>query len=460
MGSRRRWHPFRRVSLPWRHDRCGMKHQYAPISLLALSLLAMDARSQVVALTFTAEQDGAYVPLDSIRITDLTQGQDTVLFFPDTVLVLGATGVVGLDQDPEGPVLGQNHPNPYSGSTTVELILREGGPVTMGVNDAMGRVVCFWSGGLGAGTHRFSFAGGTGTHMLWATANGQRRTMRMVGSGGDGTTNLTYNGMGGSGTAVYRSLSEWAPGDQLQMIGYATLDSGYPGSGLLGDAPVVSGTYTFALTNGTLCPGDPTVTDVDGHTYPVVTIGAQCWMAANLRVARYRDGSAIPNVTDNATWNGLTTGAWCHFGNNAGHDTVYGKLYNWYAVEDPRGVCPLGWHVPLDDEWIQLADFLGGESVAGGAMKTTGDLESGTGLWHAPNTGATNSSGFSGIPNGGHFSSNGGFFDFLETFSYWWTSSELGPGTARCRVLFTMLADIGWGNEPKENGFCLRCLRD
>ena len=437
-----------------------MRHSYVPLSLLALSLLAMDARSQVVALTFTAEQNGAYVPLDSIRITDLTQGQDTILYFPDTVLVLGATGIVGLDQDPQAPLLGQNHPNPFSGSTTVELTLREGGPVAMGVNDAMGRAVCFWSGGLGAGTHRFSFAGGAGTHMLWATANDQRRTMRMVGLSGEGTPDLAYNGMGGSGAGVYRSLSEWAPGDQLQMIGYATLDSGYPGSGLLGDAPVVSGTYTFALTNGALCPGDPTVTDIDGHTYPVVTIGTQCWMAANLRTAHYRDGSLIPNVTDNATWNGLDSGAWCHYANDVANDTIFGKLYNWYAATDPRGVCPSGWHVPSDAEWTQLGDHLGGLSIAGGAMKTTGTLQMGTGLWSGPNTGATNSSGFAGDPNGGHFSSNGGFFDFLHNFSYWWGTTEVNAATARCWVLFSIDEAVGWGYEGKENGFCLRCLRD
>ena len=157
-----------------------------------------------------------------------------------------------------------------------------------------------------------------------------------------------------------------------------------------------------------------------------VTIGTQIWSSTNLDVTTYRDGTPIPQVTDPTQWASLTTGAWCYYGNSTANGTTYGKLYNWYAVAgihdtDPstpnKTLAPQGWHVPSDAEWSTLTDFLGGESVAGGKMKSTG-----TSLWQSPNTVATNESGFTGLPGGAR--SFIGDFD-IGDFGFWWSSSEV-----------------------------------
>src|ERR1035437_4904310 len=129
---------------------------------------------------------------------------------------------------------------------------------------------------------------------------------------------------------------------------------------------------------------------------PSVTICTQSWMLKNLDVSTYRNGDLIPEVTDGSAWSALTAGAWCWYNNDsATNASTYGKLYNWYAVNDPRGLAPTGWHVPSDAEWTTLSTCLGGNAVAGGAMKETGTTH-----WTSPNTGATNSSGFTGLPGG------------------------------------------------------------
>jgi uncharacterized protein (TIGR02145 family) len=195
------------------------------------------------------------------------------------------------------------------------------------------------------------------------------------------------------------------------------------------------------------------VTDIDGNTYATIQIGTQVWMAENLRTTRYRNGDPIPNVTEAGKWTGLSSGAWCHYKNDPKYEVPYGKLYNWYTVNDPRKVCPAGWHVPTDAEWTVLSDYLGDESVAGGKMKSTG-----TEYWVYPNTGATNKSGFSGLPGGLRLSN--GYFNDLGNLGDWWSASESGAENAWNRGLGNFLADIFRNNYYERNGFSVRCLRD
>src|SRR5450759_1177427 len=163
---------------------------------------------------------------------------------------------------------------------------------------------------------------------------------------------------------------------------------------------------------------------------PSVTICTQVWMLKNLDVSTYRNGDLIPKVTDPTAWSALTTGAWCWYNNDsATNASTYGKLYNWYAVNDPRGLAPTGWHVPSDAEWTTLSTCLGGNAVAGGAMKETGTTH-----WTSPNTGATNSSGFTGLPGG--YRNNDGSFNNVGNFGYWWSSTELNTTDAWYRNLY------------------------
>ena len=194
-----------------------------------------------------------------------------------------------------------------------------------------------------------------------------------------------------------------------------------------------------------------------GYTYATVVLGnGQEWMAENLRTTTYANGDPIQQVTDGDEWSAISTGAWAHYVNNASYEDPYGKLYNWYAVADPRNVCPTNWHVPTDAEWTVLTDYLGGESVAGGKMKSTG-----TQYWASPNTGATNESGFSGLPGGSRHSLDG-TFSYLGNGGSWWSASENEnvADYAWNRTLLYSTAGIYQDDNDKWTGFSVRCLRD
>ena len=186
---------------------------------------------------------------------------------------------------------------------------------------------------------------------------------------------------------------------------------------------------------------------------PAIVIGTQQWMEKNLDVLTYRNGDIIPQVTDPTAWAALTTGAWCYYNNDVANGAIYGKLYNWYAVNDPRGLAPTGWHVPSDAEWTTLETTLGGAAVAGGKMKTTG-----TTRWAAPNTAATNESGFAGLPGGGRNYS--GAFGSVGSNGYWWSSTEDDASDAWTRNLTYSNGSIGRTTNNKKSGFSVRCLRD
>jgi len=182
-----------------------------------------------------------------------------------------------------------------------------------------------------------------------------------------------------------------------------------------------------------------------------VTIGKQVWTSKNLDVSTYRNGDLIPQVQDQKAWANLTTGAWCYYNNDASNGTKYGKLYNWYAVHDPRGLAPKGYHIPTDEEWTKLSDYLGGEEEAGTKMKSTsGWVENGNG---------SNSSGFSGLP-GGNRSTNG-IVDYIGYYGDWWSSTESETGNAWFRSLGYGSGTVDrFDSYSKEDGFSVRCLRD
>ena len=188
-------------------------------------------------------------------------------------------------------------------------------------------------------------------------------------------------------------------------------------------------------------------------TYDVVTIGDQCWFVQNLEAADYRNGDAIQNLQNSTEWTSANVGevgAWCDYNNNDEFVHAYGKLYNWYAVNDSRGLCPNGWHVPTDGEWTELTDFLGGSAYAGTPLKASPA--------DSPGWNGTNQSGFSALP-GGLRNSSVGSFSSAGSVGYWWSSSP-GYGNAWYRVLYPSDPDIGRGYFNPRNGYSVRCLRD
>ena len=432
-----------------------------PSLVIVLLLLINSMRSQVITITFEGTVNGVPTPLDSILVMNLTQGGDTTIYFPNNVLVLGSTGIS--EAGSPGFVM-RGLPNPFAGSTVV-VVHSLGGAALLALNDVAGRELVSHAANLAAGVHRFQLnCGRPGVHLLTVVQGGVRNSLRLMATEGAGVAGLSNVGSPDQGAPKSdRSLFTWAPGDELRYIGYAT-DSGIVHSAAIDEEPVATATRTFELFAGLACPESPTVTDIEGNIYRNVQIGGQCWMAENLRTATYHDGTAIPNVTGNLAWTGSTSPAWCNYQDDPGFDTTYGKLYNWYATANPN-VCPLGWHMPTEAEWQQLeaalampASELGqlgwrGESYnVGGRMKTLT-------LWSAPNTGATNESGFSGLP-GGDRDANGGGFTAPNVRKTWWSASEENAGSAWNHALERVYAGIARDYGGKRNGRSLRCVKD
>lgn len=201
-----------------------------------------------------------------------------------------------------------------------------------------------------------------------------------------------------------------------------------------------------------------TVTDIDGNVYNTVTIGFQTWMKENLKVTHYNNGVAIPNVTNGADWGNLTSGAMCYYDNNfITNDSIYGALYNWYAVNDTNHICPTGWHVPAIGEWTQISLYLGINN--GSKMKSTGTNQAGTGLWNFPNTGATNESGFTGFPGGYRYELDGAFY-YIGYYGLWWSFSEYDSTKAWSNSLHYNDTTLHSGQPTKTRGLSVRCVKD
>jgi uncharacterized protein (TIGR02145 family) len=211
---------------------------------------------------------------------------------------------------------------------------------------------------------------------------------------------------------------------------------------------------TTSTTTSSITSSTTTTTTTCPNCIPEdVTIGSQIWTGCNLNVTTYRNGNTIPQVTDPTAWASLTTGAWCYYNNDPLTEPIYGKLYNWHAVNDPRGLAPVGYHIPSQAEWDTLVAFLGGEFVAGGFMKETGLCH-----WKTPNTGATNSSGFSALPGG--FRVTGGSFFSIGEVGWWWSSSTSGLPNAFGRTLGYNQPSIAINISNKKAGFSIRLIKD
>ncbi len=212
---------------------------------------------------------------------------------------------------------------------------------------------------------------------------------------------------------------------------------------------------SIAIVNKLVLSINDTVTDIDGNTYKIVKIGKQIWMTENLKVTHYRNGDEIPNITNNSEWASLSTGAYGIYNNDPANSEVYGNLYNWYAVDDTRDICPDGWHVPTGAEWTELTDYLGGTTVAGGKMKSTGTIENRDGS----NTGATNERGFTALPGGYRYYSSGSYFD-MGYLGYFWSSTEFNINHAWYRSLNYHSSDVYRIDNDKKSGFSVRLVRD
>jgi len=199
------------------------------------------------------------------------------------------------------------------------------------------------------------------------------------------------------------------------------------------------------------------IKDADGNVYTTVIIGTQVWLNENLKTTKYNDGTAIPYVTDNTAWDDLTTSAYCWQDNDITNKSAYGALYNWYAV-NTGNLCPDGWHESTDDDWNTLVNFLGGEAVAGGKLKSTRTAPDAHPRWDSPNTGATDEYNFRALPEGGR--STGGEFTTKGKYGTWWSATEWNSTGAYLRDMYADKSTVFRGGSDKANGFSVRCVKD
>ncbi len=197
-----------------------------------------------------------------------------------------------------------------------------------------------------------------------------------------------------------------------------------------------------------------TILDVDKNVYKTVQIGNQIWMAENLRVTHYQDGSEINLVADNKIWTNLQTGSYCWYNNDSIYKNSYGAIYNFYAVCNSHNLCPMGWHVPTDIEWTILVDFLGGKNIAGGKLK-----EVGLSNWKYPNICANNSTEFTALPGGYRIGNSGSFYD-SGSVGFWWSSTEYNSEYAYLRYINNNNSSLKKNFYVKNFGFSVRCIKD
>ena len=215
-----------------------------------------------------------------------------------------------------------------------------------------------------------------------------------------------------------------------------------------------NGAKWVSLTSGIAFDGE--VEDIDGNKYRTIKVGNQEWMADNLRTSKYRNGDPIPNVTSYTNWSLMKSGAYCLYENDPDNEPFYGKLYNFYTISDERNICPTGWHIPTNEDWIALGDFLGGTGEAGGKMK-----DKGTAHWEWPNEGATNESGFTGLP-GGMRRGNQENYNFWgkHIWGFWWSTKVINPQEIETAVLGTFVHTLQFWDHQKRDGLAIRCIKD
>ena len=205
------------------------------------------------------------------------------------------------------------------------------------------------------------------------------------------------------------------------------------------------------------------LTDIDGNVYTTVKIGNQWWIAENLKVTHYRNGDPIPNISDSTEWVSSTTGVLCHYGNNDANASTYGCIYNWFAVNDNRGLVPEGWHVPSDEEWKELEMYLGMSQAdaddtnwrgtdEGGKLK-----EAGTVHWEASNTGVTNESGFTALPAGYRSCGLQTYEQLGKHAQFWSTTIGIHVWTRSISYFSSQIVREGLN---ERNGISVRCIKD
>jgi uncharacterized protein (TIGR02145 family) len=406
----------------------AMKYKYIfTLTFAVLSLMALGQRS-VMELTFTAISLNAHIQLDSVKVMNRTQGGDTVLYYPDTVLALYTTGIPEPQQLTSEFKVFQNYPNPMTDATTISIYIPEKDQVSLIVTDLLGRETIKSVRVLDRGNHNFRFSPGcSNLYFFTAQWKGRSSSIKMLQLASNLINSFGLEYIGGQVSALQLKTSEdiqeftFSAGDKLLYIGYAdTLQSG------MLDVPEASQTYTFQFATNIPCPGTTTVTYA-GQVYNTIQIFSQCWLKENLNVGERM------YTSDDQSDNGLIE-KFCY---NGVEDSCnkYGGIYQWKEVmqytlqEGTQGICPRGWYLPTDDDWKILEGAADSQYGIGDPIWDWSGyrgFDAGTNLktnygWKYNGNG-TDLLGFSAMP-GGLCYLNGIFNQTAGLIGYWWTST-------------------------------------
>ncbi len=321
------------------------------LSILTVVLFVFTySQKPTLELSFTAENNGGYIPIDSIIIENLTQGGDTILYGPDTLLLLEyGLGIKDFEFSNHTFSISQNYPNPFIDKTTFNLYLPNTNHIRFTVSDLLGRELASYDNTLILGNHSFTlYPGNERYYLLTIFCEQSFKTIKMLSTKSNlaygEKCEIVYNGLDNSESRLkFRQTTndfEFSLGDELQFTAYALTKIQNIGSAIIADIPEINTTYKFDILGGLRCAGISAVTDIDGNKYNTVQIGSQCWMKENLKTTTYTSGTSIPNVTGNNAWANLTTGAYEWYDNDISWKDKYGALYNWYATIDTHWSLP------------------------------------------------------------------------------------------------------------------------
>lgn len=441
-------------------------------------LLFAAVSAQTVTLRFTGrDASNQYVPLNRVVVSNLTRGWQDTLFWPDTVLVMtDQTGIEDVETFPETSLrLSQNNPNPFDGTTYVNLNVTETGEVSLVMTDITGRIVSAnHYSPLQPGIHEIRITlSSAGIFFLTARQNGQSSSVKMVNGGNGSGDAIAFTGTVGANH--YSSLLQpknatkgftnntFVAGDQMQYVGFITLNGAEEESGQM--IQTQDSTQTIVLSfeiigiDSFSCVGTPFMIDFDGNVYNTVQIGTQCWMRENMRTTKTYNGTSIPHFTSSFT-------DFCYTEDTTSVIPLWkrGCLYSWTAAKQS---CPAGWHLPSDAEWTNLTNYVSSQSayICGGNTSYIAKALCSTDWWESYNDACSpgyqslytnNASGFEAIPAG--LCDGLGFFASGHQ-AWFWTSSDTGSNAWYRRLVYH-IKDVGRDYCGQGGVLSVRCLRD